>query len=70
MHAFFGGGGISIGGGIFHVVNFLFGGKFPGDELVKRNYTLGEFARIPIGYKILFIGLAFFLLTQVYLWRC
>ena len=28
--------------------NYPWGGKFPGGELVKENYTLREFARIPV----------------------
>ena len=50
MHTFSGGAG---GGANFSLWAFLRGhflwvGTFPGGELVRRNYTLGEFARIPI----------------------
>jgi len=35
-------------GWVFPRVNFVWGGKFPVDELVRGNYTLGEIAGIPI----------------------
>jgi len=32
----------------FHGGNSPRGGKFPGNEIVRKNFTLGEFVRIPI----------------------
>ena len=54
-------GGISMG-------NFLQRGKFPGDELIRGNYTLGEFARILIQNS--FKCLAFSFPSQFYAWVC
>jgi hypothetical protein len=40
-------GGTNFKLGFFPQRNFPLGGKFPGGEIARGNYTLGEFARIP-----------------------
>jgi hypothetical protein len=42
------GGGGEFSSGRFSTENVPWGRKFPGSKLVRDNYTLGEFARIPI----------------------
>jgi hypothetical protein len=54
IHFRVGGGEEFSAGREFPPENFPQGGKFPGGELVRWNYTLGEFARIPILFIILF----------------
>ena len=47
MHTFLGGGRILCEWDC-HGDNFLWRANFPGDEIFRRNFTLGEFAQILI----------------------
>ena len=40
--------GDNFSAGDFSWANFLWGGKFPGGQLLSGNHTMSEFAKIPI----------------------